>query len=80
MQIKLLIAGNQKSTPVPMGGQEKLHNHMAQGYIYQMQIWNVQIIVNYICFMTGINMIHLYDWHKHVTSASNTANGYRHRR
>ena len=24
--------------------QEKLHNHMAQGYIYQLQIWNVQII------------------------------------
>ena len=42
-----------------MGGQEKLHNHMAQGYIYQMQIWNVQIIVDYICFITGIDM-----WHK----------------
>ena len=46
-----------------MGGQEKLHNHMAQGYIYQMQIWNVQIIVNYICFITGINM-----WHKLINT------------
>ena len=30
-------------TPVPMGGQEKLHNHMAHGYIYQMQIWHMQM-------------------------------------
>ena len=36
-----------------------MDNHMAQGYIYQMQIWNVQIIVHYICFITGINL-----WHK----------------
>ena len=43
MQIKLLIAGNQKSNTSPHRGQDKLHNHMAHVYIYQMQIWNVQM-------------------------------------